>query len=341
MKSICVFSRDEGSYGSSVILNHLKDVAEKQGYSVSICSNVAKVESDSIIVTHGLWASYKLYKNNKDKCQFSFLVDALSLSISSELKYFLKHRCITIKHLVISLLRWFKYSYQEYVILKHYKKIFLVSAWDKEYYERSFLFRRFSSKIIVIPNGIDIPEKLRGNKAVKKNTIIIGCISAWNDPVYFSTLIFFKRIWCEAVKRNPNLVLRIAGRGLTIDYKKQLLGYPNVELEGEVNSLSDFYNSIDISLITLCKEAGILNKVLEAFSYKVPVLGLKQNFLAFNGIPNCYYVYCDISSFLKRIDCIVNDEEERNNKIELAYSYIKENNNWEKNYLKLISEINK
>ncbi len=340
MNSICIFSKDDKSYGSSVIINHLRSVAESKGLRVYVCSDISLVEPHDLVVAHGLWASYKLVKEKREFCKNAFLVDSLVLSMSSELKYFTKNRFISFRNFVIYLLRWIKYTFQEYIIFKNFENIILVSVRDKQYYENSLLFRHYSNKIIVIPNGIDIPTinfSCRQDKG--RNSIILGCLSAWNDTVYYTLMIFLKNIWAEAIKLNPNMVLKVAGRGLTEKYIKNIKKFTNIEIVGELSNLGDFYSSIDISLITLCKEAGILNKVLEAFSYKVPVLGMKPNFLAFENIPDCYYEYWDSKSFLESVDSISNDHAKVINKTNLAYDYIKKYNNWEVNYSDLLSNL--
>ena len=93
----------------------------------------------------------------------------------------------------------------------------------------------------------------------------------------------------------------------------------------------------------MIKECGIINRVLDGFAFKVPVLTRPQSLLAFKDFPNCCYQYTDADSFMKAVNEIRNNRESAKIKTEKAYQFVKDRHDWTTNYKKLkdiIEEIN-
>ena len=108
---------------------------------------------------------------------------------------------------------------------------------------------------------------------------------------------------------------------------------------GEVDSLDDFFKDIDIFISACPKGCGILNRVLDAFSYKTIVLGHEKSFSGFRDLKDCYLEFNDYSSFENRMDYIINNPKEIEGMIENAFNEIQKKFDWNKNYNHLIDYI--
>ena len=331
---IYVLRQETSSYGVNVILDHLRKVIGEE--KVKFISHIDEASKEGIIIPYGILTAMRMIKTCPDRCIINLMVDSYSLSVYSEMVFFVRNRYFTLPYLCKTILRYLKYTYCEYKILKHFSNIMLVSIWDQNHFLSTWPFKRYAHKVFVVPNGVDIPPLVTiKNSSNNGGEIIIGCLSAWSDTIFFPFMIFLRDVWCKAIEVNPNMRLKVAGRGLSPKYIKKMSKYKNIEILGEIDSLDSFYDQIDACLITICKEAGMLNKVLEGFAYKRPVIGRPQNFLSFRNIPDCYYTYNDMDSFLKAISDISKNEDNCRKKVEDALDYIKRENDWNNNYMKL------
>lgn len=342
MKTICLYSRDIRATGIRVILDNIrKNISD---VDIQVESNIENALKYDIILPYGILASYDIYKRDKSKCLLSLMVDAESLTNISKFRYLVtKIRIVPFLERYKELLRYFLHIYMEHKIFKVYKKIMLVSYYDKSYFENNIVTKRFASKIIVVPNGVNTPNKTISHIS-KTNQIVLGFLSEWwnaNGDLTYERKCFLEYVWKDAIKINPNMKLIMCGRGMSDLQKEIFKTYPNVEAIGEVDDLMDFYNQIDASIIVNVKHAGILNKVLDSFAYKCPVIGEPHNFWAFKDLPNCFYTYTDGKTLVESAKNIVERKDEVKRKTELAYQYIQEYHSWGKNYSCLIDEIRK
>lgn len=315
------------AYGVRVIVDKLQ-----QYYNGTIVHDIDSIPSTERIVPYGLLESYKLSKHSKN-LSISVLVDAYSLGQLSNLKEFIKYRYIPFAYTIKHLLRFVKYLFYEYCILKKYKTVILVSYGDLEYYKRNWITRRYADKVKIIQNGVSIPDNMQFHK--KENKFVVGCLSAWTGgQAFYNLKVFLNEVWLR-IPKEYSCSLLIAGRGLTEEMKSYISNFDNINIMGEVSDLSEFYKQVDASLVPMFKKCGIINRVLDGFSYKVPVITRPENLLAFCKLPDCAYEYTDIDSFLACIDQLVSNPEASISKTEQAFEYIKKYHDWDVNYMSL------
>ena len=336
MKYIYLHNTLYQAYGVKVIVNHLKGVL----HDAVVTHQLDELPDDATVIPYGLLESVEVIRCRRFKLGLALMIDAYSLGEWSNFAITWRKSFIPLKYKARSLLKSIKYFFLEYWVLRKYDKIMLVSWGDKQYYEKCQFFKSYANKIIIVPNGVNLPEPipLRVRKANDK--INVGCLSPWWGPSYYTLQFFLNEVW-KKIKNKDNIKLIIAGRGITPEKQEYMEKFENVEVIGEVGDLKDFYSQIDISLITMLKKCGIINRVLDGFSYQVPVLCREQSLLAFKDLPDCCYTYMDADSFVKSVRRIVDFPEEANNKVSLAYNFVSDNHNWNLIYQRFANYIEK
>lgn len=320
------------TYGIRVILEQMKDLFDE----VQVIDDVDSLPRDAVVIPYGLLASVSLWRKKKFKLYLSLMVDAYSLGLKSELCFFYMKRYVSKQFLLKHVFRYIKYLIYEYIILRNYNKVMLVSHNDYKYYLNNKLTGCYTDKIVVVPNGINISPDRHCYLQPNSPKFRIGCLSNWDILTYYTLKDFLYEIWVKI--DTSHLELIIAGRGLTPTMYTELCKFNDIKILGEVKELEDFYEQVDASLITMVKECGIINRILDGFAYRVPVIARPQSFLAFKELPDCYYAYYDVLSFeniIQELRCSYNHSLYKTN---VAFDYVRKHHNWENNY-QIIKEL--
>lgn len=323
---IYVASRVAKAYGVRVIVDKMRSLFD----DVRVTEDIDSLPENAIVIPYGLLASVSLWRKRKYKLGLSLMVDAYTLGIKSELLYFYRKNYVSKKFLMIHLLRYCKYLIYEYIILRNYKNIMLVSYNDRKYYQDKQLTKRYAPKIVVVPNGINLDPNRHSYRNTNTPKFRIGCLSNWDILTYYTLKDFLLEIWSKIDTSQMELV--IAGRELTPAMHEELETYQNVKIIGEVKELNEFYDQIDASLITMVKECGIINRVLDGFAYRVPVITRPQSLLAFENLPDCCYAYTDANSFEQTISVLGRSYDAALQKTNVAYAYVRRFHDWDTNY---------
>lgn len=319
------------AYGVKVIVDRVETCLE----NAKIVFSLEEIPNGSIVIPYGVLEAYQVILAKRFRLSLALLIDAYSLGVKSNFFQFLFKSYVPFTYKIKCLLRYFKYLYLEYRILKDFDRIILVSWGDKEYYENMWLTNKYASKISVIPNGVNILDYNREHN--HNNTIKIGCLSHWNIDTIYPFYMFLNEVW-KKIPSNKGLELIVAGRGLTKEMRDYISDFKNVTIIGEVEKLDVFYDLIDVSLVTMVKKCGIINRLLDGFSYKTPVICRPENLCAFNNLPDCCYTYTDVNTFLSELDNIKQKPEVMEKKVNMAYEYIVANN-WDTNYSNFTLDI--
>ncbi|KKP36181.1 MAG: Glycosyl transferase group 1 [candidate division TM6 bacterium GW2011_GWF2_32_72] len=144
-----------------------------------------------------------------------------------------------------------------------------------------FHFKKFkidSEKIIVVKNGVNLPEKstikslrssMRATLGLTDNDFIIGSVGRLVPGKNFSFLI---SVFAEFVEKNKNSKLIILGDGPEMQRLQELV--QKTQLQGNVLLMGDqeaslFYPAFDCFVMTSFQE-GLSMALLEAMSYGLP-----------------------------------------------------------------------
>jgi len=253
---------------------HLKS-REKRNYSASLNSSILLNKIDCL-VSFSLNQSYMLSKqlklNGFKGRQIGFLVDSMRLHAKSILKM---RGSLTLK--IKNRLRSILYTYKERACLNYFSDVIYVSSVDANYVK---YYYKPKNRIHCIPNGVVIEDVEDFSKKLKNCRI--GMLTGFsNDTIQNNLIPFLNGAFPRLRSSISNIEFVIAGKGATEKTSSMLRRTDGVIFLGYVDKLEDFYNEVDVVITTVKKECGILNRVLEAWSFGKVVVGYRRNFAAF------------------------------------------------------------
>lgn len=116
----------------------------------------------------------------------------------------------------------------------------------------------------VIPAGVDFANSEYPEKSnQEKNSIFMISALDW-EPNIEGIKWFFKHVWEELLKRNPNIHLHIAGKS-TPDWLLNS-NYPNTKIHGFVDDAKVFKSSYQLMLVPLLSGGGMRVKIVEGLA---------------------------------------------------------------------------
>lgn len=159
-----------------------------------------------------------------------------------------------------------KYSAMEQRYLPLFDRIYVCSEHDRQAIAR----HHGCSNVTTIPNGVRIPRaEATGPKISPFTFLFVGSLGYYPNE---DAVLFF----CAEVL--PQL-RAIAGRNFRVHIvgthpSRQLmaLSHPEVTVIGAVPDVADYYRAADVVIIPLRAGGGTRIKLLEAFSYRRPVV---------------------------------------------------------------------
>ncbi|WP_028870336.1 glycosyltransferase family 4 protein [Psychromonas arctica] len=334
MKSIELLSPTYSPYGIEIIEKKLKQAMEKKGSYVEIVKEIKT--ADSIYIPISISCCVKVLKSKiSNNYESAFIIDSPSLAYKSVICHSLKYK-VNLTDIFKLTLLYIYYSFWESRILSEFKQVIVVSEVDKRY-----LINKYNcpEKVLVVKNGVDIPTFYNKDNS-RHEKVTLGFISSFSDGAFKDINWFLDKIWSRLpVNIQNRFEILIAGRNLG-GYKSELETYNNVRCLGEVNSLSEYYSKIDISLTTVRKTCGILNKVLESWSYEVPVIGLQHNFQTLQEFSNEKHYLCfdNLEEAIKILNLVSTAESTSFDLLDVK-DILSKNYDWDINYSKLIQSL--
>ena len=329
-KHIYVYYPTSDSYGIMVIIRRLIEKLSIIGIDSTFINNLDGRSKNDFIIPYSTTTALELIRKGFET-KLCLMVDAYSLGELNKVKFYLSKGRVFQYDFVYSIYAYLRAIIEEKLVLRAYENVMLVSQTDIEYLKT---ISKSSVKYICIPNGVDIPDiapKIRSDK------LRLGILSSWSNIVsYQENDWFIRSFYMQYIKTNKNVELLIAGRG---DYASRYSKLPQVKYIGEVADLNDFFSNIDIFLAVNPKGCGILNRVLDAFSFKVPVIGYEPSFSGFKYMKDSYLTFKNYEEFSQQIAFLINHKEEARLMSDNAYSELLRHNNWDKNYSELVSFI--
>ena len=329
-KILYIYSKIQAN-GVRVIVDNLAMAGKRAGLQVHKIDSLDRISKKELVLAYGVKENYELLIKGY-RTDFALLVDAVSLGFWNKIVFYLRNWHIFNYDFFYSVYAWIKWRRRDKAVINHFKNVMLVSQTDIDYLKR--LSPNAGCVYHLIQNGANMPVSITQHTA--SDHFRLGILASWGNPVtYEESAWFVEEYFSKYVKSHPDVTLYLAGRG---SYLSKLDGRKNVVLMGEVPDLNDFFSQIDVFLAVNPKGCGVLNRVLDAFSHKVPIVSLPASMSGFQNVDNCYIPFTDYLSFIQAIEK-VKDSSVTKNMVENGSQYINEHNNWEKNYDQLVKVL--
>lgn len=328
--TIYIYSHQK-AHGIKVIIDNLLRSFKNRGISCMVISTLKGRDKSDIIIPYSVKEANELIQSGLST-KIAFCADAVTLGFRNKIKHYLKVGNVFNYDFFYSIYAYLKYIPLEKKMLQSYAKCILVSPSDIGYMER--VYKVPISKFIYAPNGV---EKQAEIQRTRSEVFRIGILSPWvSKPITEESKWFINKYFRKYSKTHNNIELILAGRGARI---RQFEGMKNVKVLGEVASLEDFFSNIDVMISANPKGCGILNRILDSFSYRVPVCGVPGSFSGFPNSEGCYLKFSTYREFCEIIEEIMKRRDQLSTVADNAYSYIQEHHNWDQIYEGLVNDI--
>jgi glycosyltransferase involved in cell wall biosynthesis len=183
----------------------------------------------------------------------------------------------------------------------------------------------------VIPNGVKIDSKLLDVKeetSVTDNNIIF-CGSMDYFPNQEGLIWFCKEVFPLMLKENPQIKLMVVGRGEPGDELNNLLKHDSIIFFGMVDDVNDYYKKAAVAIVPLLSGSGTRLKLLEAMGCKTPVVSTTAGAEGINYTEKKNILIADDNaSFANAVVELLNDRSLAGSIATAAYSFVKENYDW-------------
>lgn len=141
-----------------------------------------------------------------------------------------------------------------------------------------------SSRLLVLPNGVDLDYFTPGNPAEREPaTLVISGKMSYHANVSM-VLFFINQILPKIRARRPDVKVVVVGK----DPPRDILALgqdPAIEVTGTVTDIRPYLRRATVAVAPLTYGAGIQNKILEAMACGTPVVTTPRAISALEGIP--------------------------------------------------------
>ena len=310
MKDVLIFCQSTNSVGVRVIVDNFSEQLGRD-YNVIVSDALPESMDNLYVIPYGIKQTYIALKKHYN-VPVSLMVDYYSLGHHNSLV---------------------KYYFRERWIFSHFNNFMYVSQTDIDNMKKRYP----NKKYYCVPNGVNIPIEKPLER--KQDGICFGFLSMWVEGSFLEHKWFIDEIWKPIIKNYPNVTLKVCGRDATEEMIQYFSSVKGIEFIGEVDSLSDFFNMIDIYITPIPKGCGILNKVLDAFAYQKLVIGITPSFSGFSYMKDSFVECNTVDDYLNFIEDYISNKEKYFEYIKNAYDSVVKYNNWEKNYTQFIKEL--
>lgn len=329
-EKVYIYHPGTKSYGIMVIIDRIKEACEKLGVDCLFVNQLDGLKANDFIIPYGSTPALQLLDRGLTPI-FVMLVDAYTLGELNKVKFYFKNKLFYKYDFFYSIYAYFKTIKEEKKVLHNYKNVMLVSDVDVDYLKG---FAPKDVNFICVRNGVSLPLLKEHNPSEK---LRLGILSSFGSKTSFEENDWFVcKYYRKYIREHKNVELHIAGRGA---YGKVYERRNQIKYWGAVEDLNDFFSNIDVFLVVNPKGCGILNRALDGFSHKVPVLGYQAAFSGFRYMNDSYLEFSSYESFENQLDFIINNPDHIAKMVDNAYEQIQKYNDWDKNYTKLASFI--
>lgn len=327
------FTRNANSPGVTVILKAIQRGLEKRNVQSCLIDNLKDVPSGGLLVPYGTRESFE-YISVPGIKPLALLVDYYSEGCRNKIKFYLRRGKFLYKDLYYSIVSYFRYHRKDVQVASAYDNVMMVSKTDIDN-----LSRVAKDSHLVLANNCVKLKETAFRQYDKTKPLKLGIIAHWMFVSIDETRWFIADVFKKLRSVFPGIELVIAGRG---DEKlaSHFFKGEGVRFIGEVESLDDFFNDINIYVATVPKGCGVLNKLLDAFSYRVFSIGVQASFSAFSDLKEGYVVCDRLEDYVNAIQMYCESQDRVRRMVDNAFEYVKRtHSDEEKNYKEVIDII--
>ncbi len=141
-----------------------------------------------------------------------------------------------------------------------------VSDYDRKIFEKF----KLNKKIYIFRNVVDIPNVKSTKKNNKFTVILSGTFGSPNSPMNVSTNWFLNEIYPLIKYKIENLKIFILGQNSEKYFKK--MENNQITVTGWVRDIKAYFTKSNLAIVPLKYESGTRFKILEAGSFKIPII---------------------------------------------------------------------
>lgn len=183
--------------------------------------------------------------------------------------------------------------------------------------------------VVVVGHYVDIPPV----RVAREFRGVLGFLAGNNDVNRTSLNWFLENCWPQILVTFPYLTFHVGG---AICDSSGIMSAANLHKIGRVASLTDFYNSIDISVNPIMAGGGLKIKNVEALAYGVPLVTTSAGIQGFPVLKEFPLKICSLpEEFVSAITELVKDHDLRESLSVQGIEYIRSQFTHEKVYREL------
>jgi len=245
-----------------------------------------------------------------------------------------------------SIIKKLYYSIEYFNVVRLEKKaistvtrMIAVSKRDMECYIKKYSFEH--EKWIYVNNGVDI-DIANNEPIVKRDPNTVLFLGSLKHPPNIHGLEWFvNNIWESVIKNEKKAELLVVGSGeVSEDFKKMLMDKDGVHYLGYVENVYPLLRKCTCLVVPLLSGSGTRLKILEAFSFKTPVVSTT---IGAEGLPVKNGIHLMIANeemdIANKIVEIFNSSKLRTKLVENSYQLVCNEYDWDLIGEKFINEI--
>lgn len=192
-------------------------------------------------------------------------------------------------------------------VLERFDRVYVCSEHD-----RGLLLPRARAQLVVLPNGVRIPEPSPAPPGGRPFTFLfVGTLSyiANEDAVlYFCEQVL--PLLQQSAGRPFRLV--VVGAAPSEQLRRRLQPLPSVELTGDVPDVAPWYGRADAVVVPVRGGGGTRIKLLEAFAYRRPVVSTTIGAEGIDALDEEHLLHADTpAAFAERCLRLMSDAAQR------------------------------
>jgi len=211
----------------------------------------------------------------------------------------------------------------------------LVSSNDKKFllgYEQTV-----GDKVLVCSNGVELSDYPFAIRNVSQPVIVfIGNMFSVQN---MDACLYFAADVMPVITAELSAKFRVVGK-ISKSNSERLQKYPNIEITGEVSTISDAVTDARVAVCPMRIGAGVQNKVLEYMALGIPTITSSVGLEGLDAVPEKDILLADTpDEYLSQIKRIWSDKSLFQNLAQNARAYIEINHNWDAQLTPLIDRV--